>query len=50
MVAHVTEETRTELVLANVLWRAPEPNDDDGRFRIEEAWVDSDAICIVYRG
>lgn len=50
MVAHVTEGTRATLILAEVLRRAPEPKGDNGQFKIEDAWVDGDAICIVYRG
>jgi hypothetical protein len=50
MVAHMTGETRAALILADALRHAPEPHDDNGQFRIEEAWVDGDAICIVYRG
>jgi len=46
----VTEESAAALVLADVLRRVPGPSDDNGQFRIEEAWVDDDAICIVYRG
>ncbi|WP_157417574.1 hypothetical protein, partial [Nocardioides sp. Iso805N] len=46
----MTGETRAVLILADVLRRAPEPNDHNGQFAIEDAWVEGEAICIVYRG
>jgi hypothetical protein len=46
----VIDESRASLVLADVLRHAPEPSDDNGQFRIEQAWVEGDAIFVVYRG
>jgi hypothetical protein len=35
----VIEETRVALVLTHVLKDAPEPSDDNGQFRVEDAWI-----------
>ena len=46
----MTDDSRASRVLAEVLRRVPPPDEENGNLRVLGAWVDGDAICVVYQG